>query len=269
MDPTPFHRLFGLSWIDFFDGTDVEVVTEIDLSIKEQFLDLVLIRKGTSPLPRPLPDGFELAMYNLITFKSFQESLDSWALEELIGHYVNYRKQSSPSLQKLNAEADYRLFAVSARFPKQLAQKVPLTKLGEGVYEVRPLSQPIRIVAVSQLPQAENNAMLHMFSARAELIRYGREHYQPHSEGTSSFLLTLFKLYEEESEMTDTRLKEFVRQTIDELLASLSAEERLKGLSAKERFEGLSIDEVVNGMPSEILEAIARKISSPRSPGQT
>ncbi len=58
--PTPFHRVFGLSWKDFFDGTDVEVHTEIDLSIKEQFLDVVLIRKGSSPLPRQLPDGFDL-----------------------------------------------------------------------------------------------------------------------------------------------------------------------------------------------------------------
>jgi hypothetical protein len=44
--PTPFHRLFGLSWIDFFDGTDVEVETELDLSIKQQFIDLIIVRKG-------------------------------------------------------------------------------------------------------------------------------------------------------------------------------------------------------------------------------
>jgi hypothetical protein len=31
--------------------------------------------------------------HNLISFKSFQESLDAWSLKELVGHYVNYRKQ--------------------------------------------------------------------------------------------------------------------------------------------------------------------------------
>ena len=62
----PLHRLFGLSWIDFFQGTPIAVETEMDLSLKQQFIDLVLIRKGPGPLPRPLPDGFEdLAAHNL------------------------------------------------------------------------------------------------------------------------------------------------------------------------------------------------------------
>ena len=35
----------------------------------------------------PLPDGLhELANHNLITFKSFQEALSPWAVQELIGH---------------------------------------------------------------------------------------------------------------------------------------------------------------------------------------
>jgi hypothetical protein len=77
----PLHRLFGLSWIDFFQGTSIDVETELDLSLKQQFLDLVLIRGSAGPLPRPLPDGFEdLAAHNLVTFKSHQEALDAWAL---------------------------------------------------------------------------------------------------------------------------------------------------------------------------------------------
>src|SRR5213080_4306652 len=99
-EPRPLHRLFGLSWIDFFDGTAVDVETEMDLSVKQQFIDVALIRHGTGPLPRALPDGFEdLAAHNLLTFKSHQEALDDWTLCELLGHYVNYRKQSSPSFQ--------------------------------------------------------------------------------------------------------------------------------------------------------------------------
>src|SRR3954447_24480259 len=75
-EPRPLHRLFGLSWIDFFQGTPVAVETELDLSLRQQFIDLVLIRKGPGPLPRPLPDGFEdLAAHNLGTFKSHQEAL--------------------------------------------------------------------------------------------------------------------------------------------------------------------------------------------------
>src|SRR5580698_6461811 len=87
-EPRPLHRLFGLSWIDFFQGTDIDVQTELDLSLKQQFIDIVLIRKGSRPIPRPLPDGFEgLVAHNLLTFKSHQEALDGWALWELIGHF--------------------------------------------------------------------------------------------------------------------------------------------------------------------------------------
>jgi hypothetical protein len=42
----PYHRYFGLIWFDFFQGSAIEVETEVDLSLKQQFLDLVLIRKG-------------------------------------------------------------------------------------------------------------------------------------------------------------------------------------------------------------------------------
>jgi len=250
-EPTPFHRLFGLSWIDFCRGTTIAVETEIDLSLKEQFLDLVLIRKGPGPLSRRLPDGFEeLAEYNLVTFKSHQEALDRWALLELVGHFVNYRKQSSPSLQNLLPETDYRLLAVCARYPQQLAQQVEMTRLREGVYEVLALGMRICIIVVSQLPQEEHNAMLHLFSARPELLRYGQEHYRPHSRDTSSLLLKLFTLYSEEPGMPD-KLKEFVRQTIDELLTNLPAEERLKGLPAEERLKGLPAEERLKGLPAE------------------
>ena len=76
----PWHRLFGLSLVDFFRGMPVTVELEKDLSLKQQMLDVVLIHKGAAPLLCRLPDGFEEpAPHNLITFKSFQEALDGWA----------------------------------------------------------------------------------------------------------------------------------------------------------------------------------------------
>jgi len=279
-DVRPLHRLFGLSWIDFFQGTSITVEIELDLSLKQQFIDLVLIRKGPGPLPRPLPDGFEdLAAHNLVTFKSHQEALDGWALQELVGHYVNYRKQASPSLQELLPEDDFRLFAVCARYPHNLAQRVGLTPLREGVYEVQGLGLRIRVIVVNQLPLHEPNAMLHLFSAREELLRYGREHYRPHSPETSTLLYDLFMVYSEEPEMSD-KLKEYVQQSIDKLLASLppeelrkrlSVEERLEGLSAEElrkrlpveeRLEGLSVEEIIRALPPEKLEALVRQLKA-------
>jgi hypothetical protein len=265
-----WHRLFGLSWIDFFQDSPIDVETEIDLSLKQQFIDLVLIRKGPEPILRPLPDGFEnLAAHNLITFKSHHEALDGWALSELVGHYVNYRKQSSPSMQNLSPESEYRLFAVCARYPLQLSQQVALTAVRDAVYDVRLGTAPIRIIVVSQLPQEKQNAMLHLFSAREELLRFGQTNYRPYSRDTSTLLFELFTAYNEDSDMSDKKLKEFVRESVDKFLASLTPEERIKGLSpaarldglpAEERLKGLSMEEVIQALPPETLAALARHL---------
>jgi len=261
-EPRPLHRLFGLTWTDFFQGTSVDVETELDLSLKQQFIDLVLIHRGKGPISRPLPDGFDdLAAHNLVTFKSHQESLDGWSLCELVGHFVNYRKQYSPSLQNLLPETDYRLFAVCARFPQNLAQRVPLAFVRDGVYEVALITQRIRIIVVHQLPQADHNAMLHLFSAREELLRFGQEHYRPYSKETSTLLYELFKVYSEDADMPD-KLKEFVRESIDQLLASLPPEKRLEGLSAEQRLKGLSPEQVIQALPPEALEALVRRLKT-------
>ena len=75
----PWHRLFGLTWTDFFTGLPVTVEMEKDLSLKKQLLDVLLIRKEAEILNCRLPDGFEdLAPYNLVTFKSHVEKLSIW-----------------------------------------------------------------------------------------------------------------------------------------------------------------------------------------------
>jgi len=265
-EPRPLHRLFGLSWIDFFQGTAVGVETEMDLSLKQQFIDLVLIHKGPGPIPWRLPDGFEdLAAHNLLTFKSHQEALDLWTLWELVGHFVNYRKQSSPSLQDLLPEADYRLFAVCARYPHNLAQQVEMTRLREGVYEVRGFALCIRIIVVSQLPQEEHNALLHLFSAKEELLRYGQEHYRPRSLETSTLLYELFQAYREGPAMSE-KLDEFVRQSIDKLLKSLPPEERLKGLPPEERLKGLLPEERLKGLSRQEIEDYLKRLKNGATP---
>ena len=257
-EPRPFHRLFALSWEDFFRGTAVQVESEMDLSLKKQLVDVVIIRGIAAPLPRPLPDGFDvLAPHNLVTFKSHQETLDGWALCELIGHYVNYRKQTSPSMQDLLPEDDFQLFAVCARFPRDLFQQVKPTLVREGVYDVWWGTQRIRIVVVPQLPQEDQNAMLLLFSAREELLCYGREHYRPHSTDTSTVLYQLFRRYIKEKTMSQ-QLQEFVRETIDEILESLPAEERLKGLPAEELRKHLPLDERLKGLSAEEMLRVFR-----------
>ena len=88
----PWHRILGLALTDLFTGFPFEV--EMDLSARKQFLDVAIVRK-TGPVPASLilPDGLEgLSDFNLFTYKSLHQAVDAWALQELIGHYVNYRK---------------------------------------------------------------------------------------------------------------------------------------------------------------------------------
>ena len=41
-EPRPLHRLFSLSWIDIFEGTDIGASTEIDMSLKQRILSSLL-----------------------------------------------------------------------------------------------------------------------------------------------------------------------------------------------------------------------------------
>ena len=277
-----WHRLFGMSWTDFFAGLPVLVEMEKDLSHKQQLLDVVLIRTDQSPLPNRPPDGFEdLGPHNLITFKSYQETLDGWALNELVSYYVNYRKQVSPSMNALLPESDFRLFAVSVRFPQAMSRDVPLQRIQEGIYEVRHFTGTIRLVVVHQLPLQEQNAMLHLFSAGERLVRYGGQHYRPRSPETSTFLFELFERYREEGMPMSFTKEEFIRQAkakiikdpdiieallaeqppekllervpVEKRLEGVSAEKRLEGVSAEERLEGVSDEKRLEGVPTEKL----------------
>src|SRR5438045_5880476 len=141
-----WHRLFGLVLTDFFTGSPFVVELEKDLSIKKQLLDVVILRKGHGRFTGRLPDGLDdLASHNLITFKSHQEALDDWALKELTGHYVNYRKQVSPP-KALLPEHEFGLYAICSRYPQSLASTVSLRTLQEGVYDCRRGTDAITVI---------------------------------------------------------------------------------------------------------------------------
>ena len=53
----------------------------------------------------------------------------------------------------------------------------------------------IRILVSRQLPQSENNALLHLFTASEKQVRYAAAHYHLHSKSTSSLLDRLLNQY--------------------------------------------------------------------------
>lgn len=267
----PWHELFGLSLIDFFRGTPVTVVLEQDLSVKKQYLDVVLIRTDTTPIHLELPDGFDaLAAHNLLTFKSFQDTLDGWALNELVGHYVNYRKQASETMRDLLPETDFRLFAVSVRYPRDLAKQIALSEVSPGVYDVDHFSGKLRLIVVHELPLRENNAILHLFSAQVEMVKYGASTYRQKSEETSTLLKRLFDRYKLEVVSMADALTEFARRARKEMcedpaerkefLELIPIEERLDGVPLEQRLQGVPLEQRLQGVPLEELRALLAKI---------
>ena len=52
--------------MDLFEGTPFEVELEVDLSVEQQKLDVLVIRKTAGEMTQALPDGFEdLVNHNL------------------------------------------------------------------------------------------------------------------------------------------------------------------------------------------------------------
>ncbi len=269
-----WHRLFGLLLIDFFTDSPFVVDLERDLSEQQQMLDVVIVRRRRGRFAGRLPDGLEdLAAHNLITFKSHREALDAWAVKELIGHYVAYRKLVSRSLAGLLPEDHFRLYAVAARFPHNLSGQVPWQQRRAGVYDCRWGTDTVRVIVAGELGREAHNAPLHLFSASPDLVGFASAVYRRHSEDTSVLLGQLFEGFREEGLTMSFTMEDFRRQYAKEHFADLTAKDRwellqslppeerhkfLQSLPPEERLAGLSpeqirqyLDQLTAGRPAQ------------------
>ena len=250
-----WHRLFGLFLIDYFTNSSYAVELEKDLSIGQQWLDVVVLRKMPGLLQRRLPDGLDgLADHNLLTYKSMHEPLDDWALKELVGHYVNYRKQVGLSMNDLMPESQFKLYAVSTRFPNKLAEQVALQHISPGVYDVVWGTDIIRLIVLSKIPDGEHNAIWRLFSAKGEVVLQAFGQYQINQPEISTIVHDLLERYQQEKiDMSYTiqdYQKDYVRDHLnllspDEVLKRYSADDVLKRYSADDRLKDLTVDEVL------------------------
>ena len=231
----PWHRLFGIALTDLLAGTAWEVVLEMDLSVKQQRLDIVVVRRGKGPQPKELPDGLgPLADHNLITYKSLREPLDGWALKELAAHSVNYRKQASPSLDRLLPEESFRLFAICTRFPQKLAKQIVWQSIGPGVFDVPWGTDTIRVLVLNEIPIKDRNIFWNLFSADRERINYAAEQYLSRDSEASSLLKKLSENYAREGVAMPYTKQDFLREVTKEHLDLLTPDERIAGLSPAE-----------------------------------
>ncbi len=267
-----WHRLFGLLLTDFFTGSPFAVEVERDLSQQQQFLDVVIVRRRRGKFAGALPDGLgDLAQHNLLTFKSLHEPLDAWAVRELIGYYVAYRKLVSPSPSELLPEDRFRLYAVCARFPHNLvAAQLPWQERQAGVYDCRYGLDAIRVIVAGQLPREAHNAPLHLFSDSPELVGFASGAYRKRSEETSLLLGQLFERFRVEGFAMAFTMEDFKHQYVKEHFKKLTPAERreaLKSLPPEEREEVLQAlppEERLAGLSAEQIQQYLDRLTSRR-----
>jgi len=267
---TDWHQLFGITLTDFFTDTAYTVELEKDLSLKKQFLDVVIIEKKEGRIPDELPDGLEdMAAHNLISYKSVHEAFDDWSADELIGHFVNYRKQVSPSLKELIPKEDFMLYAVCTRFPEKLKKEAVLTQVMDGVYDLRWGIRDIRLIVTSRIATEKRNAMWLMFSDIRDRAWYGFSNYRGRLNEMNTAIRRLMRKYGIER-ITDMPYtvedfrKDAIREALgymtpdeitekfpDELIVKLPPKKRLIGLPPEEIFRAFPAEERLRGLPAE------------------
>ena len=258
---TDWHRLLGLIFTDFFTGSAWNVELEKDLSVRRQLLDIIILRQDGGGLIDPLPDGLEgMKKHNLLTFKSISEPLDDWTLKELTGHYVNYRKQISPSFNDLYPEDQFQLYGISTRYPKKLFSQQPeLTKVQDGVYDIHRGSDNIRLIVLNEIPHAEHNAVWHLFSGIPGEVEFAARQYRGKTQEISTVLNSLFDNYQLEGIPVAYTMKDFQRDYVKNHLGVLSPDDRLKGLSPNDRLKGLSLSDRLRGISFEEIQLYLKK----------
>ncbi|MDM8516342.1 hypothetical protein QUF76_09100 [Desulfobacterales bacterium HSG16] len=195
-----WHRLWGLMMTPLFERLGCETIVEMDLSRKEQKLDMVVInRVGNLPYGKISPDyykGFEnLNEHNLISFKSFQEVFNVKALEEFYGHYTNYKKDKNiPEKNK----GSINLYAVTHHFPEKLFAPFQGTQflrcIEKGlIYELRFLT-PVRFIITRKI----THPIIGLFSNDADQITASRKRLEKDGwliKQVSSYLKKLYNFY--------------------------------------------------------------------------
>jgi hypothetical protein len=264
-DYRQWHRLFGIALTDLFSDTPYRVELEKDLALRSQLLDVVVVAQ-TEPVPADraaadlsdLPDGLEdLRVHNLVTFKSRHEKLDGWALDELVGHYVNYRKLVSPKGHLL-PEPEFGLYAVAVGVvPELVAQWQPAPTGRPGIFDIPWRTRHIRIVVLGEVEAHARNAAWELLHPDLDRLRHGVKHYRFRRPSARGLLYRLFWSHVLEDPIMPYTMEDFLRETADLLARDPNPTLRqaiLDRIPPEERLQGLSPDEVLMRFrPEEVL----------------
>ncbi len=256
-----WHRIFGMALTQYLAGSAWQVEVEVDLSLRQQRLDVVILRRAADGPQPHWPDGFGApAAYNLLTFKALQDPLDDWALKELAAHGVNYRKLVSPDPDRLLPEADFRLLAASMRFPRALAERVALQPQGPGTYDVQWGTDTVRVLVLREMPEADQNLVWNLFSGDPARIAAAFQRLQPQRRTWSSLVNDLLAHYGLEGMPMPYTMEDYERDVAQNVLEKMTPEQLLARLTPEQRLAGLTPEQLLAGLSPEQIEAfLARR----------
>lgn len=260
-----WHHLLGIGLTDVFSATRYQVELEKELSLKRQRLDYVIIERQDTGQDLPsVPDGLDtLRAHNLLTYKSHHESINDFVLDELIGHYVNYRKQLSPDEAPLLPAEHFQLLAVSARRPDALLSRLRAKPEREGLYRFPWGSQDITLIVCREVEACPRNALWMMFSASEGRVFQGLRHYHARQESLKLFKKQLYNHYhmegfnmgftiaDYEREYFYPWLGDVIRENAEFVVSQLSPEEWLKRLPSEQLLKAVPPEERIKGLPPE------------------
>jgi hypothetical protein len=183
-DKVERHRLVGMLLYPIFRRLRYMTEVEVDLAQQKQLVDITVVYKDDIlPPTHPLPPIFwqvfgTLNEYNLITFKSYSESFNAQALEELYGHLTNFCKVKGVRREQVN------LYAIVHHFPRDLLgsfhQASQVTKVGNGeAYDLAlGLLWPVRFI----LCQQTDNPILALFSGNPDKVFTSYDYLRQNSD---------------------------------------------------------------------------------------
>ena len=249
-----WHYMLSMTLTDFFSDTNYKVEAEKELKIS-QFLDFLVVEGDMGkPIPEEeMPDGLEdIAEYNLFSYKSMHQALDSWTIDELISYYVLFRKIASPSLDNLLSFEKFRLFGISTRFPKKLQAEENLVKIKKGVYSIKRGLHEIKIIVLIDMNKEQKNAIWNMFGIDPNMIQYGLENYNwKRDDFRKSLSQQLIEKYKSEGVIMSYTEKDFFRDFVLSHLHQVSTEEIAKRIKPSDIFKYYEPEDRLKGLNPE------------------
>jgi hypothetical protein len=230
-----WHRVFSVSLADVVTGLPFRVVQEFELSRLKQRLDTAIICLTEAQVSEhfwpDLPDGLtDLADHNLLSYKSMRESLTCASMWELVSYGVIYAKQQWKKgwAEAVQDRTKLKLIAVTTHRPAWLTPGCtpPPNRLADGVEEIELLELIMRILVPREMVKTPRNALWHLLSGDAELVRYGMEHYQARDGELYNVLNDLRETYSMEGLEVPYTKEDYKQEVARELFQKIPPNER-------------------------------------------